>query len=125
MSDVQPDEHPVTESALETFDEATLEDFATLAANEMLRRLKEEPKDIPHHALFKLLSDVNKILERRANREGDRAEEPEALLDILEHPGLSPERRRELLRAALVQVERDRELILSSLEAEDDQDVRE
>lgn len=74
----------------------TVDALADLAIEEMHRRF-EDPDlkaKIPDHALFKLIGDINKILERRHAEGG--ADEP-TLAEILDIPGYPATLKKRLL----------------------------
>ena len=91
------------------------EDFlleaAELAVKEIHRRLRDKAADIPDHVLSKMVTDLNRFLERR-DRQVEEEQRPFSLLD--EISTLPPDRAKDLVEAHLLDLQErfDREVEL-------------
>lgn len=105
-----------TGAALEAAPTSTVDALADLAIGEMHRRFDDPDlkAKIPDHALFKLIGDINKILERRA-AEGD-TDEP-TLLEVIDIPGYPDGLKRKLLGEEIGRLEAEATSLRTRLES--------
>ena len=73
-----------------------IESIADLALGEIAKRFEDRPSDIPDHVLAKYFTDVNKVIDRRSEKEAEEESRPFVLLDEL--PTLPRARAQKLLR---------------------------
>lgn len=61
-----------------------IESIADLALGEIGKRFEERPQDIPDHVLAKYFTDVNKVIDRRSEKEAEEESKPFNLRDELD-----------------------------------------
>lgn len=60
-----------------------IEGIADLALAEIANRFENKPDEIPDHVLAKYFTDVNKVIDRRSEKEAEDESKPFVLMDEL------------------------------------------